>query len=340
MSWQGPAALLADRIRDFVRASLEGAQPSESFGALALAIHEWQALSDPLVRALSGPMPSRWQDIPAVPVALFKHLPVGTATEGPVFRTSGTTGGGRGVHRMRSAELYNLGALGWAEACLPATPAEVVGLLVDPATHPDSSLSHMVALFEAWGGQATWHQTATGLDLEGLAVRMRSLDGPAFVGTTAFALAEWLDASPAALPEGSVLMVTGGFKGRVHRLEGEELYRETVRCLAPTHLVTEYGMTELSSQLWGTPESAYRPPPWLRAVAVDPETGVPRPDGEPGQLRFYDLCNLDSSVGIETLDEGIVGEDGAVTLFGRLPGSPARGCSLTAEEAWAARGGR
>ena len=96
-------------------------------------------------------------------------------------------------------------------------------------------------------------------------------------------------------------------------------------------------MTELSSQLWGTPETSYHPPPWLRAVAVDPVTGTPRPPGEPGQLRFVDLANLDGSVAVETLDEGIVHPDRSVTLRGRLAGAPVRGCSLTVEEAWAKR---
>jgi hypothetical protein len=340
VSWEGPAAALAERIEAFILASLEGRTPAESFEALVLDVHAWQAASDPLIRALSGAPPTAWQQVPAVPVAMFKHLPVGTARDGVVFRTSGTTGGGRGVHRLRSSRLYDLGALGWAEACLPARPAAVVALLVDPQKHPDSSLSHMVKLFEAWGGRATWHQTAGGLDQRGLAARLEDLDEPAFVATTAFALAEWLDAAPGPLPEGSVLMVTGGFKGRVHRLEGEALYRETLARLAPAHLVTEYGMTELSSQLWSTPPTPYAPPPWLRALAVDPESGAPLGPGESGQLRFYDLCNLDSSVGIETLDRGTVDEHGRVNLAGRLEGSPARGCSLTAEEAWVARGGR
>ncbi|MCO4743950.1 MAG: hypothetical protein KC912_04120 [Proteobacteria bacterium] len=337
--WKGPAAALADRIAQFIDSSLEGT-PSEDFESIALDMHAWQSLSDPLLRALSPKLATEWRAIPAVPVALFKHLHVGTATDGPVFRTSGTTGGGRGEHHMRSAALYNQGSLAWASHCLQATPADVVALLVDPATHPDSSLSHMVALFSAWSPtpSTSWHQTPMGLDLEGLGARMEALAGrPVFVGTTAFALAEWLENDVAPLPPGSVLMVTGGFKGRVHRLEGEALYHETLARLQPAHLVTEYGMTELSSQLWGTPSTAYRPPPWLRAVAVDPETGRPLHAGERGQLRFYDLCNLDGSLGIETLDEGVVHADGTVTLHGRLPDSPARGCSLTAEEAWAAR---
>ena len=336
-AWTGPAKRLASRVEAFIRQHMNG-ETAEDFGGLALDIHRWQRGSDPSMHALTQYPASHWTEIPAVPVGLFKSLPVGTASGGPTFRTSGTTGGSRGVHRLRSTALYDLGSLAWAEHCLPATPPAIVALLLDPHRFPDSSLSHMVQLFTNWGGTASWHQQPTGLELRSLQQRMGTLDEPVFLAATAFALAEWLDHAPPPLPEGSVLMVTGGFKGRVHRLEGEQLYQATLGQLAPTHLVTEYGMTELSSQLWGTPHSAYRPPPWLRAVAVDPRHGTPLDPGVPGQLRFYDLCNLDSSVGIETLDHGSVDENGLVTLFGRLPGSPARGCSLTAEEAWLQRG--
>lgn len=331
--WSGAASALADRVAAFVRGSLAGAAP-EPFEALALALHRWQAAHDPVLASLiEGPV-QRWDQIPAVPVALFKELPIGTVGRDEpavIFHTSGTTGGGRGSHRLRSTALYDLGALAWARRCVPGLPTHTVALLEDPATAPDASLSHMVALF----GTATWHARRGQLQLEGLRARLAHASEPIFLASTAFALAEWLESEPAPLPRGSVVMVTGGFKGRVHRLEGPDLYRIAHQRLRPARLVTEYGMTELSSQLWGAPGLPYLPPPWLGVVAIDPRTGERLPDGEVGQLRFYDLCNLDSTLGIETMDQGWLGPDGAVHLQGRLPGAPARGCSLTVEEAWA-----
>lgn len=323
---------LRDRIARFMADSLTGPIGPGSFEELALDLHRWQAGHDPVVESLldDGPV-RRWQEIPAVPVGLFKDLPVGTVRQGEpcaVFRTSGTTGGGRGEHRMRSTALYDYGTVAWARRCVPGMPERVVALLDDPVDAPDSSLSHMVGQF----GPASWHVHGGVLDTASLSGLP---DVPAFVATTAFALAAWLDDAPAPLPQGSVLMVTGGFKGRVHRLEGAVLYEATRDQLQPSRIVTEYGMTELSSQLWGTPSAAYLPPPWLRVLAVDPGSGAPLPPESEGQLRFYDLCNLDGTIGIETMDHGIVHTDGSVTLLGRLPGAPARGCSLTVEEAWA-----
>ncbi|MCB9664290.1 MAG: hypothetical protein H6732_09265 [Alphaproteobacteria bacterium] len=330
---------LAARIRAFVDGSLRGAPP-ESFDELAVAIARWQAAHSPVLAALAPP-PDTVDAIPPVPVELFKRLPVGTVTAEPApvcFRTSGTTGSGRGTQRLWSADLYDHGALAWARRCVPDLPAQVVALLEDPVTAPDSSLSHMVALFPRPPGDASWHVVDGVADLPSLVARLRAAEGPVFLATTAFALAEALTVSLPRLPDGSLVMITGGFKGRATVLDDSTLVAETRRVLHPKRVVTEYGMTELSSQLWGHPGDAFRAPPWLRATAVDPATGAPVPRGEPGQLRFLDLCTLDAAVHVETLDLGLVHGDGAVTLLGRLPGAEARGCSLTVEEAWARRG--
>ncbi|MFT7521046.1 MAG: hypothetical protein ACI9MC_003197, partial [Kiritimatiellia bacterium] len=104
--WTGDADQLARDILAFIDASLND-EPVD-FDTLALRIHRWQRDNDPVLDAISDGIAQRVVDIPAVPVALFKDLPVGTVPphDAPVtFLTSGTTGGGRGVHRMRSATL-------------------------------------------------------------------------------------------------------------------------------------------------------------------------------------------------------------------------------------------
>lgn len=323
---------LVDRVRAFLHTSLRG-EPSEPFDTLGAAIASWQAEHGPVLRAMPPTPGFAW---PAVPIGLYKDLAVGTvppAFDGPVFRTSGTTGGGRGEHRLWSTELYDEGAWAWAHHVEPALPLDIVALLVDPGTAPDASLSHMVAAFAGRGGRVTWHLHDGRPDRASIEARIARATGPLQLATTAFALADWLDGDTTPLPSGSVVMVTGGFKGRVVRLSDAEIYAD-VEARTGARVVTEYGMTELSSQLWGTPATPYRPPPWLRVTAIDPATGAPRPPGVAGQLRFDDLCNVDSSVGVETLDEGIVHDDGTVTLRGRLADAEPRGCSLTVEEAW------
>lgn len=329
-AWSGAALDLASRVVRFIDGSLSG-EPPETFDALALDLHAYQASRCPVRQRLSQGPVHTLHDLPAIPVALFKDLPVGTVAppgRGPVFLTSGTTAGARGAHRLRSDALYVHGSLSWAQRCLPDWPHRTVNLLLDPAAHPESSLSHMVRAFSS---DHRWFLGSNGLDIQGF--RRSLADEPAFIGATGFALAELIERDPAPLPPGCTLMVTGGFKGRSTSLDHDALFDEAITRLEPEHLIAEYGMTELSSQLWGVPHQPYRPPPWLRAIAIDPITALPLPAGSSGQLRFVDLCNLDSSVAIETMDQGSVLADGSVILTGRLDGAPARGCSLTVEEA-------
>lgn len=319
---------MKDEIATFVRHGVG------SFDDLALRLHDWQVARNPAYARLGGgARPTCVEQIPAVPVALFKAVPLTCfppEDAAVVFRTSGTTGTERGVHRLRDTALYDLGCARHFRACVGATPGRTASLC---PTDADSSLGHMVALL---GGDVTplFRDSAVVLDAWG------HLAGPVWLAATAFALdALFAQAGAARLGPDSLVMVTGGFKGRRVRLDAPGLYRAVAERLGAPRVVGEYGMTELSSQLWTDPvpagevPGAFRAPPWMRVYTVDPETGEPV-HGE-GVLRFVDLCNVDSVVAIETMDLGVVDGD-RVTLRGRLQGAEARGCSLRAEDALAA----
>ena len=266
--------------------------------ALALELFRWQVEHSPVHRRFAGAAdPRSIREIPAVPVRLCKELVFCTSAEGVTFRTSGTTGT-PGVHRMADTDAYDRAARTHFAACVPDPPPRALNLC---PTAPDSSLAHMM--------RTLYPGSTTALP-----------EGPVFVGTTASRAGE---IPSVELPPGSVVMVTGGFKGDDPR----ELHlRER---LGPHfRRIDEYGMTELSSQLWGAPGEGYRPPRWLVPYAVDPLSGEPT-EGV-GLLRFVDLANWSSLLAIETEDLGQV-VDGRVFLEGRLPRAEARGCSLAVE---------
>ncbi|MCB9796941.1 MAG: hypothetical protein H6741_30020 [Alphaproteobacteria bacterium] len=325
-----PLAEIKAEVRRFIEApgALEPA---------ALALFRWQREAIPAYGRFAGEVdPIEITEIPAVPVELFKELRFcATETPGALFRTSGTTSGRRGEHAMPDAELYELAARRWFEALLPDCPTgHTLSLCTNPVQHPDSSLGHMVALFAP---EARWFfDASSGVDTTAAWQALAAATEPIFLPTTAFALAELLGAQgEARLPPGSVMMVTGGFKGRATELDqGELVERARLRLGGEVRVVGEYGMTELSSQLWDLGEG-FLPPPWLHVYAVDPVSG--RPVQGEGLLRFVDLANWGSCLAIETRDLGEV-VAGRVHLRGRLSEAEARGCSLTVEEAWAARG--
>lgn len=284
--------------------------------------------------------------IPGVPTEVFRHVEL-VSSEGPVvrtFRTSGTTSGKRGESHRLSTRVYDESALLHARATLlPAPPYAFVNAVLDPVQHDDSSLSHMVALFNH---HLSLKETPYFLRDDGLAddemrAQIRATKTPTVVFGTAFALAHFAELSekPTPLPAGSSVIETGGFKGKRKRIERDELYRMIAgQFELPLEAIrSEYSMTELSSQLYSLPWDGVGPqllvpPHWCRVTAVDPTTLAPLAAGQRGLLRFVDLANVDTVVAIQTSDLGETTSDGKVILHGRAPGAASRGCSLATEE--------
>jgi Acyl-protein synthetase, LuxE len=347
---------LHERVRRFI----EGR--GEPFDQLAVAIAAYQHAFVPAVRRLfdsAGLDPSTLTQaacIPAVPTDAFRYRRIAAhpaSEDARVFRTSGTTGGAekRGAHSMRDVATYELGAMSWGKHMLfpDRDHLHVVALLGDELAMPDSSLTFMVARFaEVLDHEASFHWDGERLDMAAVIARLRALDGPVLVAGTSFAFVHLLDAmeEPLALAERSRVMQTGGFKGRSRSVDAGELRRLIAGRfeLPEAAVVAEYGMTELSSQLYqGTlrhallgdeappSASAYRAPPWLRVDAVDPIALTALPAGEVGLGRFVDLANVDSAVAIQTADRVRVVGDGWIELLGRAPGANPRGCSLALE---------
>lgn len=156
---------------------------------------------------------------------------------------------------------------------------------------------------------------------------------------TAFAFVQLFDETDETwqLPTGSVIVETGGFKGRTREIERGEFYELLAARLgiSTSDIWSEYGMSEMASQFYGRGlDGVKRGPAWVRTRAIDPETGDDAPDGTPGLLRHCDLANWNSVLAIQTQDLGTLTDDGGFVLHGRAPDADLRGCSLSVEELW------
>ena len=321
---------MKDRIRTFL-------EQGGDFEAMALELYGWQRENNPEYDRFCGEITVQsWAQIPAVPTTLFRDVgftsfPMAEAQH--VFRTSGTTSGTRGAIHLKDTELYNLSARIHAERCLGSIPKK--GLSLAPSAQ-DSSLGHMCAQFVP--GMQNYFSPEHGVQAaeSWTALRRLAADGESlFIPGTAFAFADLLEhpSDPVPVPAGTIVMVTGGFKGRRRVVPAAVLHQRLADRIPGAQIVGEYGMSELASQLWAVPAgSAYLPPPWMKVLAVDPWTGSV---ATRGLLRFFDLANHQTVLAIETQDVGVVMPDGRVKLEGRLQGALPRGCSLTVEEAYA-----
>ena len=296
--------------------------------------------------------------IPAVPTDAFRLTRVATFPETDstaTFRTSGTTGEARGVHAMRDVSTYDKGALAFGKRWLARDEEKLPVLCLMPAAErwrSDSSLVHMAPAFVYAFGEAndpakTWLIDGDVIDVSAFDERVAKAlaqNRPLLVLATSFALVHFLDAlgdDTFALPKGSRVMQTGGFKGKSREVSADELRRELGRVfMIPARaIVAEYGMTELSSQFYertlfeDSAHGIFAEPPWARVVPVNPETLAPVGAGEIGIAKINDLANVDSAVAIQTQDRvrRLMSGDG-FELLGRLPGAPPRGCSIAIDE--------
>jgi len=310
--------------------------------------------------------PASVEDIPAVPAAAFKDARLATFPPDETavwFETSGTTLGRGGRHEMPAARLYEAASLATFDRLMLADGARLryLNLVPDPRERPHSSLGFMMRhVAHARGDQETgWYVHGDALDdVAFVRDARRAIAGGVAVciAATAFALVALLDALAErdvvlALPPGSRVMETGGFKGRSRAVDRATLYAQTsARLGIPIDaIVAEYGMTELTSQYYdahasraGIAPRVKVPPPWLRPIVVDDE-GRPLPHGVVGAIRHVDLANRGSVIAIDTEDVGALVEPTATTpaglvLFGREAGAELRGCSLDAETLLARRG--
>lgn len=361
---------LARRVRALFERGVTEPLAEEAFDRIALDVVRHQLVHTPGYRAfaayrgISATSVQHWTEAPAVPARAFASAPLidGIPADAErVFRTTGTTraGGRRGEHFVRDLSLYEAAALpNFARHLLPdGLRLPLVALVADPAVVADSSLCYMAGVVERRlsieGGGYFFHPER-GLDLGALDERVGELcrrGQPMLVLGTAFALVHWTDAlaqrgTGHALPAGSRVMETGGFKGRSREVSRPELYSAVARTLgiAEGMIVAEYGMTELLSQFYepvldrpgADGERAFVGPPWVRTRILDPETLAPAGPGEPGVLHHMDLANVHSVASVLTADLGAPTVSG-FRLLGRAVGGEPRGCSLAMEDFLAAR---
>ena len=241
----------------------------------------------------------------------------------------------------------------------PSTSFEKPGMIFltpSPALAPHSSLVYMFetvrreldASDSLFTGKLDEHKSWA-LDIDQTLFALRNsicAHRPIAILGTAFSFVHLLDHFAGnnirhRLAAGSRVLETGGYKGRSRSLPKSELHELITNHLGvpASHIVCEYGMSELSSQAYdGSVQNlkfevpsarAFRFPPWARVRIISPETGKQVGEGETGLIRIFDLANVYSVLAIQTEDLGIRRGAG-FDLVGRSAAVEPRGCSLMA----------
>lgn len=308
-------------------------QPGEHdrFAAMERAVLRFQRERNPIVATYGV---SKF-----LPVDAFRHVPVCTfdpEDAEAVFLSSGTGTGRQSRHYVRDLSIYHRSVeAGFERAFGPGPFTFLAHLPAYQSLDERSSLVVMARrLAEVFGNEAS------GLFLEeddlleaGVAHAAASGEQLILLGA-AFGLLDLIEAGRApSLPEGAIVVETGGMKTHRRSMQRDELHGRLAAGfdIPETRVHSEYGMCELMSQCWTAADGLFRPPPWMSVQIVRPDA----PDeecevGEEGVIAVVDLANVYSASAIVTQDLG-VRRGGGFEVLGRLSAAELRGCNFLFE---------
>jgi hypothetical protein len=334
---------------------------SEEFGKIALELYDIHRQFNPVYKKYDiGPLDD-WRRIPFMPISEFKNSEVGLVMSdrmpfpGVEFHSSGTTQKDKSKHRMYDTETYRKSIITGYHDVIDddASPNRRVVILSPTLSH--SSLFYMMSYYadqyDYRGVREQFYNFGDRTELESWLESLKNEDHPVVLFGTSLALYDLSEVirnlEEVPLPEGSMIIETGGWKGRDIRITPQQLTSRvnTFFGIPYYNCVREYSMSEMSSQLyhWNTSNShdekvLYRAPHWLLVRTVDPLTQREVKEGEEGIIAFVDLANVWSCPFILTEDIGILYNGSPFTqlvLRGRAENAPEKGCSLTYAQATA-----
>ncbi|MEO5584594.1 MAG: acyl transferase, partial [Flavobacteriales bacterium] len=303
----------------------------EAFSALALELFVLHAKHNAVYREYLQALTidpgsiTTVERIPCLPIGLFRNrrILLDGLEASLQFTSSGTTGPVTSTHFVPWPELYERSfrtSFG-AEYGQPSR-WRILALLPAYLERPGSSLVYMAEKLTQVSGDpksGTWLHDLDGL--AGLLLESEADGIPTLLLGVPFALLDLAEKHPMTLKH-TVIMETGGMKGRRPEMVREELHRILKEAFSVDHIHSEYGMTELLSQAWSQGEGIYRCPPWMRVLTRDVNDPFARvATGRTGGIDVIDLCNIASCPFISTQDLGRVHADGSFEVLGRFDNS-------------------
>jgi len=269
--------------------------------------------------------------IPALPIGFFKETKVISGAFEPekIFESSGTTGIVTSQHHVKSLDLYERSfKAGFAHFFGNIQDWCVLALLPAYLERANSSLVYMAdSLIRASGHPDSGFYLYNYGELSQTIQKLEKAGQKTILLGVTFALLDFSEAYPQQLKH-TIVMETGGMKGRGKELTRQELHETLCERLGVKKIFAEYGMTELLSQAYSLGGGRYQCPPWMKVYVRSEDDPLSVSVKGSGIIQVVDLANIFSCSFIATQDVGTVFEDGTFEILGRLDNSDLRGCSL------------
>src|SRR5690606_14049956 len=272
------------------------------------------------------------KDIPFLPIQFFKSHQVLAENKSYeiTFTSSGTTGQTLSKHFIHNLKLYEQSFLSaFTQFYGNVEEYTILALLPSYMEREGSSLIYMVERLI----KASKHkESGFYLDhLDRLPHTLNSLNTRGkktlLIGVS-FALLDLIEKQHFNL-NNTIIMETGGMKGKRKELTREELHNKLKKGFGVETIHSEYGMTELLSQAYSSHDGIFKCPNWMRVLTRDTEDALTLLNtSKTGGINVIDLANVYSCAFIATQDLGKVYPDNSFEILGRFDNSDIRGCNL------------
>jgi phenylacetate-coenzyme A ligase PaaK-like adenylate-forming protein len=270
--------------------------------------------------------------IPFLPIQFFKSHTV-VSNNNPIqatFTSSGTTGAITSKHLVTDVSIYEESyRKGFSQFYGNIEDYVVLALLPSYLEREGSSLIYMVQdLIQLTNNRDSGFYLN---NHEELIQKMIDLDQAGqnviLIGVT-YALLDLIEKHQFQLQH-TIIMETGGMKGKRKEMIREELHEQLCNGFGVTAIHSEYGMTELLSQAYSLGDGVFECPSWMQIHIRDTEDALTYiNDGKTGGINVIDLANINSCSFIATQDLGKKNPNTTFEVLGRFDNSDIRGCNL------------
>lgn len=315
---------------------------SAAFDEAALELFRFQAVHTPVYKEFIthlGIHPqnvSAVTEIPFIPIDFFKEHQV-ICNQTPttkIFESSGTTGMSTSKHYFSDVPFYlsNCEKI-FNQAYGELNEYAVFALLPSYIERGTSSLTAMAADFidkSACSFSGFYLNNYEEL-IVNIQQAVQGNKKVLLLGVT-FALLELAEQYPTDLSS-VIVMETGGMKGRREEMTREEVHDVLKNAFQVTEIHSEYGMTELNSQVYSKGHGVFESSPWVSIQLRDLNDPLSASSTrKSGAINVIDLANVDSCAFIATQDLGRKIGEHQFEILGRIDHSDIRGCNLLVVE--------
>ncbi|PID89644.1 MAG: acyl transferase [Bacteroidia bacterium] len=310
----------------------------ENFESLCLEVFRFQLENIEVYRkyiAYLGVNPDEVdaiEKIPFLPIEFFKTQKIlfPNKKEQKIFTSSGTSGMQTSKHYVADLQLYEKSFFG-SFRHFYGNPQDycILALLPSYLERTGSSLIYMMrSLIKQSAHRKGGFYLYDTEKLAELLTQLAANKSKVLLLGVSFALLDLAEKHKMYLPQ-TIVMETGGMKGKRKELIREELHDFLMQRLGVNAIHSEYGMTELLSQAYSKSSGLFASPPWMKILIRDVYDPFSYAEArKTGGVNVIDLANLYSCSFIETKDLGRIYPDGKFEILGRFDNSDIRGCNL------------